>query len=575
QDVHKDRLLRAYYGVKGVTQVAQSIAGMVCLSFDFEDFEEGLTNIAASYQGNLTLVDGKMSDLKTILGRQRLRIAPWYNTTQTLLCTALRYLCLQDRATFEKQQKQEEALRRRYSSHGAYCTAGYAAYAQARDKALDAITDTHQRSPLQYGIASQMGLLALKSTDKTVQQQCLAWLRERLEDRMWYQEPAVVKTILTALAAAHKRQRTAQDVEDTVDAVCQRRGATWPVKASWCWWCAVGSPSLQACYDAWTDEQYAWEQETKQTRASAAVPLQEDRLHAKVRDYLGARVQSPLQLQARQKAQQQRAQRLAAWQSAHIPQRTQFFVGRADTLAALQKAFDAKAQSRTLQVLCGPSGMGKRQVAIQLARTYLQASPSRYDHIFWLQAETAQELHKGYLAIAQILGIHVAGLPDVNAKIKLVKDHLQAKHCLYIFENAPSSEHLRPFLPTSGSVLITSYNGNPAAWSGLSAPIPLGAFDKRTVIALAKKHGYTLELEKDAATLQYLDKELSGYPLTLNQFFSACTCCETAPAEFIETLKAAALNEQDDLLLKEVLEKAPAYGKSMLKVLKKKLDALA
>ncbi|MEL6539568.1 MAG: hypothetical protein AAFP93_02255, partial [Bacteroidota bacterium] len=58
---------RVYYGAKGVLQVVQSIMGAVILDFDFEDFEEGLSNLAGAIVGDTDNPDGNIQDAAKLL----------------------------------------------------------------------------------------------------------------------------------------------------------------------------------------------------------------------------------------------------------------------------------------------------------------------------------------------------------------------------------------------------------------------------------------------------------------------------------------------------------------------------
>ncbi|MEL6539199.1 MAG: tetratricopeptide repeat protein [Bacteroidota bacterium] len=568
-ELRKQQAWRAYYGFKGITQVAQSIAGIAMLNFDFEDFEEGLTNTVAAYQGSIALVDGKVTDISVILGAQALQVEGWYGATKQLLQKALGYLSIQDKASFEAQQKIDNTLKE-YSSYAEYCDKGYTAYAQARDAALQEVSNGDQRTALQYGVASQMGLIALKSPHKYVQEACIEWLKARLADKSWHQEGAVVKTLLTALYSAHQRG-LAENLETIVEATIKQRGAkTWPATGGGCCSCAADIPSLQASYQQWQQEQATW----PVTSSHAKSPTQQPgRLYDKVKEYVHERTQRHLQVRQAEVFRKQKQAAIAVWQKAHIPNSTPHFVGRKQIMATLEEGF--QGEGCVIQVLYGPSGLGKSQVASRLAQGYVQAPRDLYDYVFWLSADTKEDLFESYVTMARMLGIALEGLLDQSTQVAMIKEHLKGKRCLYVFDNAKNLAQIAKYLPTQGSVLVTTHNGKPADWERARKPIALEAFKKNTIIALADKYGYKLDTLNEDATLKYLITELSGYPLTLNQFFSACKNCDMAPDVLTKELQAAELNAQEDLLLKYVLAKAPAYGKSMLKVLQKNLEALS
>ncbi|MEL6152892.1 MAG: NB-ARC domain-containing protein, partial [Bacteroidota bacterium] len=144
------------------------------------------------------------------------------------------------------------------------------------------------------------------------------------------------------------------------------------------------------------------------------------------------------------------------------PPAASFFVGRKALIKQLVKTFLLEKPLVIAPPITGPGGIGKSQLAIQVVAQ--QAMRQHYEHIFWIAAETPEKLQDAYLSIAESLGLYVdkRNLKNVMQDVRV---HLQDKSCLYVFDDAPSSEAIRDFLPLHrGHVLITSRNSNGKFW---------------------------------------------------------------------------------------------------------------
>ncbi len=142
------------------------------------------------------------------------------------------------------------------------------------------------------------------------------------------------------------------------------------------------------------------------------------------------------------------------------PPSISFFVSRKMPLAQLSKAYQNQSK-RIVHLLTGPGGMGKSQLALKFYHTVQE----EYVHTFWLSAETTEKLTSAYLEMAEALGIYYIDKKQVEKTIQKVRMRLADQFCLYVFDNAPSYEEIKEFLPLNqGHVLITSRNSAPDAW---------------------------------------------------------------------------------------------------------------
>ncbi|MEL6152633.1 MAG: NB-ARC domain-containing protein, partial [Bacteroidota bacterium] len=252
-----------------------------------------------------------------------------------------------------------------------------------------------------------------------------------------------------------------------------------------------------------------------------------------------------------------------------------FFVGRKALQKQLLKAFVSEEPLVIAPPITGPGGIGKSQLAIRVMAQ--QAMYHHYEHIFWISAETPEKLQDAYLCMAEDLGLYV----DKKNLKKIVQDvrvHLQDKHCLYVFDDAPSSEAIEGFLPLHrGHVLITSRNSNGKYWP--VAPVLVSPLDTSEAIELAQQYSYG----KSAAELSALKKLLAQvphYPLFLVQLFILLADEGIQPAMLLSDLERYEANAKEKKLMEWLAQDAHPqvhYDKewSMLYIFKRSLARLA
>jgi tetratricopeptide (TPR) repeat protein len=255
-----------------------------------------------------------------------------------------------------------------------------------------------------------------------------------------------------------------------------------------------------------------------------------------------------------------------------MPPSIPFFVGREKLLAQLNKAYRNKTK-RVVQLLAGPGGMGKTQMALSVYHTVQE---EEYAHTFWIPAETREKLTSAYLDMAEILGVYI-DKQQVEKTIQEVRVRLAEQSCFYVFDNAPNHDAIESFLPLQrGHVLITSRNSAAHSWEHATQRVSLPPFDKKEIVALATKSGCPLD-PKDRATLHCLLEKMSGYPLALAQFFSLCKMQGYSPADFVKELQGQPPLSQDEELVR-LLAANPTgsmkYDKSILQVLRTSLEQL-
>lgn len=140
----------------------------------------------------------------------------------------------------------------------------------------------------------------------------------------------------------------------------------------------------------------------------------------------------------------------------HVPyRRNLLFTGREEILAELSVSLDPEndAQRTLPQVICGPGGIGKTQLAIE----YAYRQRSKYCAVLWINAETEERLHKDFTAIASRLGL-LQTAADANATEQVLRWLSNNRNWLLIFDNIEDLAQVSNFLPpvVTGYVLFTT-----------------------------------------------------------------------------------------------------------------------
>lgn len=116
-------------------------------------------------------------------------------------------------------------------------------------------------------------------------------------------------------------------------------------------------------------------------------------------------------------------------------ERNPFFTGREDVLEFLHqqlRSSQTAAISQT-QAISGLGGVGKTQTAVEYAYRYRQD----YQAVFWIRAETKQELWTGFVEIARLLNLPQQAAQDSEETVQAVKRWLDNYvGWLLIFDNA-------------------------------------------------------------------------------------------------------------------------------------------
>ncbi len=209
------------------------------------------------------------------------------------------------------------------------------------------------------------------------------------------------------------------------------------------------------------------------------------------------------------------------WNVPH--QRNPFFTGREALLEHLHEALNrgnAVALTQT-QAICGLGGIGKTQAVIEYAYRYHY----EYEAVFWVKADTRENLFSDFVSMAVLLNLPEQHAEDqsmvVTAVMRWLKTHTR---WLLILDNADDLAEVRAFIPTTcgGHILLTTRAqaiGRLAHHIEVETMTPqVGALfllHRASIIATDAPLERASAADRDAAL--EIVRELGGLPLALDQ----------------------------------------------------------
>lgn len=188
-----------------------------------------------------------------------------------------------------------------------------------------------------------------------------------------------------------------------------------------------------------------------------------------------------------------------------LPSRNRGFTGRAELLAQAGDALDVAGEAPRLVALCGMPGVGKSELALELAHRRRPGTRLTW----WVRADGEAALSTGLAEVAAAL--HVPRRAHQEDLVTAVWDELARRgRWLIVFDNVEDPEVLAAVLPPTGDgeVIVTSRN---PAWRGLGPTLTVPPFDREESRAfLGRRSG-----EHDPVLVDELAEALSDLPLAL------------------------------------------------------------
>jgi tetratricopeptide (TPR) repeat protein len=210
---------------------------------------------------------------------------------------------------------------------------------------------------------------------------------------------------------------------------------------------------------------------------------------------------------------------------------SRIFVGRQPQLDLLDRAL-AENSTAITQTLSGLGGIGKSTLALHYAHSRLH----HYRLVWWITADTAEQISTGFAALATRLnGGSAQGRTTAEAAewaINWLQGH---PGWLIVMDNAESPAEIRRVagqLRHAGRLLITTRYGE--GWP--ATPVELPLLDDRSSVALLV--GWTGRTAEDhQAETQALVSELGNFPLALEQAGAYIAQRRITVAEYLAELR--------------------------------------
>jgi tetratricopeptide (TPR) repeat protein len=241
-----------------------------------------------------------------------------------------------------------------------------------------------------------------------------------------------------------------------------------------------------------------------------------------------------------------------AFAVSNIPVRVpEHFLGRDETLEAIDAALKRNGDRVAIAALHGLPGVGKTT----LAAAYAERHRADYRATWWIRAQADSTMRADLGALGVRLG-WVAADEKEGPALDAVRERLrqEGEGLLLIYDNAIDAASLGPYLPPGGAsrVLVTS---NAHGWRGIAAPVDIGVWPQQVgadylLVRTGRMH------ERDEA--EALSEALGGLPLAHEQAAAYCERLgisladyrarfEAAPARLLDAVKDAPAEYHDHL----------------------------
>lgn len=230
------------------------------------------------------------------------------------------------------------------------------------------------------------------------------------------------------------------------------------------------------------------------------------------------------------------------------------FYGRADKIQEINELF----KTENIVVVKGMAGVGKTQLAIQYANIY----KTMYDLVFFIGADTKENILNDYLNLAKHLEIYKEEM-DITTIIRNTITYLSNKNnWIIIFDNAINYQIINEFIPNyfDGKIIITTKN---STWIKYK-PIELEVFDEDE----APKFLMKITEQDDEENSKILTNLLGRLPLAIVQAAAYMNITCMSLENYIELYKQYKLDLFDESYIPE------EYNQEMKIVWKISLDKI-
>ncbi|OJD10373.1 hypothetical protein AJ78_08591, partial [Emergomyces pasteurianus Ep9510] len=222
------------------------------------------------------------------------------------------------------------------------------------------------------------------------------------------------------------------------------------------------------------------------------------------------------------------------------------FVGRQHEITKLEELMMCQGGTTKIAI-CGLGGVGKTQVALELA--YRMRDRDEECSIFWIPCTSYESVEQAYMSITQILGIQNVKPAEAKDQVKAYLSQKSAGKWLVIFDNADdmdmwikgsnTTSSLKNFLPQNerGHTIFTTRNQKLAVKLVSSSVILIPALDEETGVEILEKSLIRKDLLDDTDTTIAFLKQLTFLPLAITQAAAYVNENDIGLAEYIALLQ--------------------------------------
>jgi tetratricopeptide (TPR) repeat protein len=255
--------------------------------------------------------------------------------------------------------------------------------------------------------------------------------------------------------------------------------------------------------------------------------------------------------------------------------RNALFTGREEILSQLYTQLQADSMSALSQpqAISGLGGIGKTQIAVEYAYQHSQD----YQAVFWVHADTRENLIAGYVEIAQLLNLPQKHEQNRTLIVKAVLQWFKTKaQWLLILDNADELVIVREFLPPhfGGHILLTT---RAQSMGRLCRRLEVEIMDKDTGALLLLRRASLVPQDasletasaSDIALAKGINEELDGLPLALDQagaYIEATGCTLAVYRKLYQTHRVELLRERGGLVLDHPEPVATTWSLSFIKI---------
>ncbi|CEL10496.1 Putative Pfs, NACHT, and Ankyrin domain protein (AFU_orthologue; AFUA_7G06290) [Aspergillus calidoustus] len=222
------------------------------------------------------------------------------------------------------------------------------------------------------------------------------------------------------------------------------------------------------------------------------------------------------------------------------------FVGREGEIAMIEELF-GKTDGPFKVALCGLGGVGKTQIALELAYRVRERDPTC--SIFWIPCTSNASVEQAFMGIAQTIGLQEVKASNVKERVKAYLSQINGQKWLLIFYNADDTDmwvgdgagatELANFLAPSkqGHILFTTRNQKLAVRLASRFVVVVSEPDAETGVKILEEALQKKELLGNRDETITLLKRLTFLPLAISQAAAYVNSNDIKLSDYIALLK--------------------------------------